>query len=137
MSMSDCIIPNRKADNNGYVPMRFQGRYQGMHRVVWQILNGSIPKGLVVDHTCHNEDKTCSGRGGCLHRKCINPAHLRVVSHLENVQAGSRVMANNVDCLNGHQVSENLAYRPNGRAYCLTCRKESNVASMARKKERG
>lgn len=136
MTMTDCIIPNRKTDLAGYVMMRFEGRYQGMHRVAWQILNGPVPKGLVIDHTCHNEDTTCSGGTNCQHRACVNPAHLRAVSHLENVQAGQRVMANRESCVNGHAVSENLAHRPNGRAYCLSCRKESNKASMIRLKER-
>lgn len=137
MSMTDCIIPNRKTDTNGYAMMPFEGRYQGMHRVTWKILNGPVPAGMVIDHTCHNEDDECKGGKSCKHRKCVNPAHLRAVTHLENVQAGQRPLANNSNCINGHLVSENLAYRPNGVAYCQSCRKESNLASMARQKERG
>ncbi len=65
MTTDTCITPNRKADINGYVPMPFQGRYQGMHRVTWQILNGPIPAGVVIDHICHNEDADCKGGNSC------------------------------------------------------------------------
>ena len=137
MSMNTCITPNRKTDTNGYVMMPFQGRYQGMHRVTWQILNGAIPAGVVIDHTCHNEDADCKGGNTCEHRKCVNPSHLRAVSHLENVKAGNRPLGNNTHCKRGHLVSENLGHRPSGLAYCIACRKESNLAWTLRRKERG
>lgn len=137
MTMNDCIIPTLKPGNQGYILKKLDGRYQGLHRISWQILNGPIPKDTVIDHTCHNEDANCSGSNSCQHRKCVNPSHLRAVSHLENVQAGNRVMANNTHCVNGHLVADNLAHRPSGRAYCVSCRVESNKASTLRRKERG
>lgn len=136
MTMSDCIIPNRKTTTFGYVMMPFEGKYQPMHRVAYQIVNGPIAEGLFVDHECHNEAAAkgeCQGGNDCQHRACLNPAHLKAKTHLENVRAGLRVMANNTYCKNGHLVADNLAHRPSGRAYCVSCRKESNERSYARK----
>lgn len=41
------------------------------HRVSWELVNGPIPKGLLIDHKCHV-------------RNCVNPAHLRLVTHKQN-----------------------------------------------------
>jgi len=35
---------------NPYPQVWFQGRSQGVHRVVWQLKRGPIPKGYVVHH---------------------------------------------------------------------------------------
>lgn len=137
MTMNDCIFSTLKTDNQGYVPKKFQGRYQGLHRISWQILNGPIPKGTLIDHKCHNEalaEGKCEGGKSCVHRACVNPSHLRAISHLENVQAGARLLSNNINCVNGHLVAENLEYRPSGRAFCRSCRTESNLGSMVRMK---
>jgi len=36
--------------SNGYVSVWFNGRNDYMHRVIWEFVNGPIPKGMVVDH---------------------------------------------------------------------------------------
>jgi hypothetical protein len=42
------------------------------HRVSHAFFNGPIPKGLMVDHLCHNT-------------RCVNPAHLRLLTNSDNV----------------------------------------------------
>ena len=136
MTMSDCIYSQIKPDSNGYATKYFDGVYRGLHRVTWEILNGPIPSGMIIDHTCHNEaleQGTCKGGKICIHRACINPAHLRLTSHLENVKAGGRPLGNNTHCVNGHLVADNLEYRPSGKAFCRSCRTQSNALSNARK----
>lgn len=64
------------------------GERAWMHRLTYALVHGPIPDGLVVDHACHNADKSCPGGDNCWHRRCINPAHLRAVTRGENNAAG-------------------------------------------------
>lgn len=139
MAMADCIIPQRKRGWQGYMFMKFQGKYQSPHRVAWKILYGDIPKGMVIDHMCHNEALAkgeCKGGYSCEHRACINPAHLQMISGAENTRAGARVLANRETCSYGHLTADNHRVRPDGRAYCKECRKRHNKLSAERKKAR-
>lgn len=58
------------------------------HRVAYEVAHGTLPEGLLVDHTCH-DPQTCVGGANCPHRKCCNPAHLAAVTHRQNT-ASSR-----------------------------------------------
>lgn len=58
----------------GYGQIGIDGRVDVTHRVAWSIANGKkIPAGLVVRHKCDNPP-------------CINPAHLELGTHADNVQ---------------------------------------------------
>lgn len=56
-------------------PSAQYGRYHGepAHRYSYRIHKGSIPEGAVVHHTCF-----------C--KRCVNPSHLKAVTHQENVR---------------------------------------------------
>lgn len=43
------------------------------HRVSWTLLNGSIPRGMMVLHTCDNP-------------RCVNPWHMKLGTHDENMR---------------------------------------------------
>lgn len=43
------------------------------HRFAWEVENGPIPKGLVIDHICHN-------------RRCVRVEHLRLATLAQNAQ---------------------------------------------------
>lgn len=58
--------------NNGYGSLNFKGRCFQAHRVVFETLRGEIPAGLEIDHICNA-------------RNCVNPKHLQLVSHAENM----------------------------------------------------
>lgn len=83
------------------------------HRFTYEMANGPIPDGLEIDHLCRN-------------RKCVNPTHLRVVTHRENTLCGqsfSAINASKIYCIRGHPLfGENLYIHPGGQRVCRICR---------------
>lgn len=61
----------------GYGQVRVRGRAHLAHRFNWEMANGPVPDGLELDHLCRN-------------RGCVNPAHLEVVTHHENLRRACR-----------------------------------------------
>jgi len=51
------------------------GRWLKAHRVSYELENGPIPNGLVIDHACREPS-------------CVNPAHLEAVTQSENCKRG-------------------------------------------------
>lgn len=69
-------------------------------------------KGLVKDHLCRN-------------RRCVNPLHLREVTHKENILCGEGLAAQNArktHCRKGHPFNkENTRIDRRGKRICLSC----------------
>lgn len=59
----------------GYGQVSINGHIKGAHRVYFEAANGQIPKGMMLVHLCRN-------------RRCVNPAHLEIVTNRENVRRG-------------------------------------------------
>lgn len=86
-----------------------RGRILLAHRVAWEIENGPIPEGLQVDHLCRN-------------RKCVNPAHLEIVTQRENGRRGLKGELR-THCKHGHEYTAKSTYvNKYGHRNCRICR---------------
>ncbi len=67
-----CWIWTASVDPGGYARIGYKhSRAMMAHRASYQEFVGPIPEGMTLDHLCHV-------------RRCINPAHLEVVTQAEN-----------------------------------------------------
>lgn len=137
--MTDCILTKAYASLNGYGRyMTVNGKNYRGHRGAWIKAYGEIPKGFVVDHVCHNEAVErgeCEGGITCIHRACINPEHLRLVTQQENVMAGMHNIDNRSHCNQGHPfIKENIMVRKNGKRECAECNRVRARANYAKQK---
>lgn len=53
---------------------KVHGKTMKLHRYIYSMVNGRIPRGAVVFHTCGNS-------------LCINPGHMALGTHTDNVKA--------------------------------------------------
>lgn len=69
-------------DDRGYRTLSVNGKNRSAHRVIWEHVNGDIPKGLEVDHI----------DGDPSNNSILN---LRLVTHTQNMQNQHRPRGNN------------------------------------------
>jgi hypothetical protein len=103
------------------------------HRVAYELMVRTIPEGLRIDHVCHNRAVDCPGGTSCVHRRCVNPAHLEAVTQRENLLRSPLTAphhnAAKTHCPQGHEYTpENTYSRKTPKGYdrreCRTCRRE-------------
>ena len=107
----------------GYGHVTVSRKQWKAHRYAYTTQVGPIPDGLDIDHVCHNEDPTCLGGGpSCLHRRCVNPAHLRPATRGDNIRAGKIYQLVDV-CRAGHEVTARTlkVRKSDGTHSCRTC----------------
>ena len=91
------------------------------HRGVYTLLAGPIPEGMELDHLCRVP-------------ACVNPDHLEIVTHKENmkrgeIKGGDRWVRSKT-CKLGHDFD----YVKNGKSICLKCQ---SIASKKYYKNKG
>lgn len=69
----ECWGWSGNTDRLGYSKITNNSGTTYAHRIVFEIVNGPIPPGYEIDHICRN-------------RSCVNPKHLRLATHSENLR---------------------------------------------------
>ena len=72
-SNSGCHLWTAGCDSHGYGRMKVNGRNVGAHRIGWELINGPIPSGKRILHSCDNPP-------------CQNPDHWFLGSQLDNMR---------------------------------------------------
>lgn len=123
---SGCWIWTGATDGDG----RYGAFYNGQkvvraHRWSYERYVGQVPPSMDVDHLCRVT-------------LCVNPEHMDVVTHRENVLRGRSHQARNArktHCIRGHDLSTDLASFATERArVCGTCARARNRAGYLRNK---
>jgi hypothetical protein len=117
-----CWVWNGRVNRKGYGILHvarpgYRARDEYAHRWMYEQHVGPIPEGLVLDHLCRNPP-------------CVNPEHVELVTHVENLRRGKGTK------LTAHDVEQMRSRREAGE----TCRaiaasygiSESHVSRVTR-----
>lgn len=114
---ADCWEWTAKIERNGYGRFWFNGHSVLAHRFAYELIHGSIPEGLTIDHRCRN-------------RACVNPAHMELVPMRTNVLRGIGItakFATKTHCPRGHPYDMfNTYINRKGARVCRECNRERN-----------
>jgi hypothetical protein len=114
--VDDCIEWDKRRNRKGYGERRVNGVHWYAHRYAWFEVNGPIPEGMHVLHTCDNP-------------ACVNIKHLWLGTNLDNMKDRDSKKrqwnARKTVCDHGHPFDdENTAFTKNGNRQCIACSRE-------------
>lgn len=99
------------AVSDGYGNASVNGHSIKVHRFLYENLVGKIQQGYEPDHLCRN-------------RRCVNPDHLEIVTHGENVRRGNSTKKRQF-CHRGHPFDEeNTHINKAGGRVCRECNRQ-------------
>ncbi len=108
----DCWLWTAYKQPPGYGKFGWNGKPHYAHRIAYQMLVGPIPADRELDHLCRV-------------RHCVNPDHLRVVTHRQNTLCGYGPSAREsrlTHCPAGHPYDKTNTYiQPDGWRQCRAC----------------
>lgn len=109
----ECWVWTASVNNRGYGKFGLNYKTVLPHRLSYELCVGAIPEGLEIDHECKN-------------RRCVNPAHLRPKTHLDNTPKGAdHYNARKTHCKNGHEFSAgNTRLRDGKYRVCKSCERD-------------
>lgn len=115
-----CHVSTYSVASHGYAQIGWNigdgsGRNAGTtaHRAAWASINGQIPEGMTIDHTCKN-------------RRCVNVDHLRMLSNLENARRTSGRDWPIGQCVNGHDNKHLKLVNGGRKVACAICKSDWN-----------
>lgn len=113
---SGCWLWTSLGDGRGYGKFSLQGKRRRAHRVAYDLFVGPIPDDAHVLHHC---DVPC----------CVNPAHLWVGTHTDNMRdccrKGRKAQQKKTHCPQGHPYdAENTCHAKSGDRRCRACSRE-------------
>jgi len=117
-SHNDCWLWCGGKTGSGYGQIRNGRRKMCAHCLSHELFIGPIPEGHAVDHLCRV-------------RHCVNPDHLRALSHHENYGQAS---LSKTHCKNGHEYSEVNTYRSRRQRHCRICMRDANRRFQMKRK---
>jgi len=104
-----CELWTGRLDRDGY---GFRGKSRA-HIVAWVEVNGPVPAGLELEHTCRR-------------RACCAPWHLEAVTRSENEKRKSfRYRVKRTHCPRGHELAINRVVTPEGGIVCRACNRDA------------
>lgn len=106
----------------GYRGKLINGKWTSMHRLMYTIFIGKIPRDMTLDHLCRRKN-------------CINPFHLEVVTRKENILRSfcpPAMNARKTHCIRGHKFDYKNT-RTTGSRGIRECRKCDNLKHRIKK----
>lgn len=134
-SSSGCWLWTAQTDHEGYGLFKWQGIKRVAHRVAFEVACFEPPRGMQLDHLCHTNEIACQGGPTCPHRRCVNPAHLELVTPLENTRRSTR--SRKTHCVNGHEFTPENTHIWNGHRQCRACNRAAAKRIRQRRKTGG
>jgi hypothetical protein len=115
---NDCWVWTSSLNNHGYGQFHLGSGNVLAHVFAYEQFCWRIQDELELDHLCRNP-------------ACVNPSHLELVTHQENMRRSPLIKLNGPPfkshCKRGHPFSgNNLRIKLDGKRVCRTCHRERN-----------